>query len=1248
MKAHRLVMAVFGLLPLTSLAAPPEPPAIMRVATGVIRNTTVSPATHTFTRPHIPALRTTADGRIGLIIEGGGTEGGTPRFTLMQPEKMTLPFLNNAPDSYTMSKSGFKWMDGYASASASSSQYTLTNSDGVRRGVSHATLWETAPPTSVGGEDVYTIKVFGSTNWKNAASQPRTQFFVTPIKLYVSNPKTTSAAIRSIVRDTSAPNAGITVGGPEYAFNGNAFEPVIVGDGRLLIVRVGAGILPWTDPVSGTSYTGQGCDIVYSYYPTGDAADPTKWTNIIPISHAPYDTRINTKFGFAMAPFRDTEGNLIPDGEDIGGSYPWIDREAKNLFFETVFDMLRHQGADTWWDQSRYPMAAVPEQAPRPGIPDPKTDTLTNKPEDGGKHQGVAFCGLWSHGKIVLMDNMVNDTDYAVGNGDSSVNAALSGPEQRMVQLYQADPARGLDGWLRMGYGRATIQMPLGENDNANIIDSIENLLNYRKYARPISHRDVAWHVSVGKQTDELSFDDYLDPDAFIIANMAGALTFVNNGTSTNRFTHQSGWNTTTKTFSTAAKLQNAATAPSTRWALPQHGLVRGTGRLEPAAVGGVHGKGFWMDGTTGLEFTIPTQPVGVSFASKEWYVGVFVDCRHDDDGVERRLATFPDGSTISLNGRRQILYSKAGAIVHRITLPPVLTSTPVTQWHDLLPDTSWAHLAFQIRKAGTEVDFHLNGLVFNRWQDAYTSLFQLSTGAITLGRPNLTTVTGFTGWIDDFKVIAHTVDIETACNHANGTLIGLPSTYTGDWKTKFADRFPSWTHDEITKALKANGEATHPKYACYYNYTQDNAAHAHSIPSGTVSLRPSIHFPEGPLYHDKPRPHSVQNQFCLSCHANPSGGVGLGGLDLDAISFDNTYNADQDPRRQPMQPPRRIYGNIPAGLIDTPTTPMPAAAVALGATGQLIDQWMLSAFPGTATVQSYTVVNATTGRDLMDIVSGGTIDPAKLGTTNLTIRANLSTAQGYVNMQYDTGATNQRTLPPYAVFGTSGNPLAGQVMTPGAHSVKATPQYGTLNTLNFTVAGNSSRVVADYRDDFKTHAPLPGWSYQWNKNGPITSPANYVTLAWRTSGSNYSSKGSTTFPEVLTEGAYVQLTSTGGHPGRGTTQAETNDRFAIAAYTVKLTGYYAVSNGFVTGSSTAGNGGQVIVYTETNAGATYTQKFSSTYAAGTTLTLTALNMGQLQAGDTIYVCVGPNTVDGNDSFSIDFSIYANEIANPF
>jgi hypothetical protein len=1209
-----VVAACLPSLTVSGQQAVPESPAIWREVTGVVKN--YSGATYlnsSFTRPHMPGLRVTMDGRVGVIVEGGGTEGSTPRFALMMPEKMSQPFLLNPAGSHTMSSTSFKWMDGFSTAHLSRLQYT----DGVK-GVSHACMWDDSPPTvNASGQDVYDIKLFVTSNTTDAVTgDKRTQFFVTPIRIIVSNPKTTSAAITSITK------TGTTLAGPVFSFTAQAFEPMVVGDGRLLVVRVGSPSMPWTDPVTGVLKPAQGCDIVYSYYPTGATADPTQWSNLIPITHAPYDTRINNKFGFAREPFRDTEGNLIPDGEDIGGSYPWMDRHAKNLMIEAGYDRL-HYLAGGSWNNSRYPQTGVPEETPIYDV------------EDGGKHQCLSIIGLWTHGKLVQFDNLNNDMDYAVGAGDTTM-----GPQSRMVSLFQpgTGPLGTETGWLRLGFGRATKQMPAGENDNGNIIDSLENLFNYRKNFMPISLRDVAWPITNGKQTDELSFDDYLDPDAFIIANMTGLLTFNNSGTNQNYYTHHSGWNGTSFTFSNPVKLQNAATPLATRWVVPKHGLVIGNGRLEPAATGGVHGKGFWMNGNIGLEFNVLAQPQNVR--TKDWYIGMFVDCRTADDGVERRLVTFPDGSFISLGGRRQIFYANtSGVIVSKITLPPVSTTSPTSEMDDLLPDTGWAHLAFQVRKNGTEVDFHLNGIIYHRWQDIYASLFQPTVGKLTLGKPAGSSVTGYTGWMDDFKMIAHAVDYETACNHAGGTLIALPAAYTGEWKTKFADRFPVWAHDEITKVLKNSGETSYPRYANFYRYRQDNGVHRGNIPSGTVSVRQSMHFPEGPLFHNAPRPHSVQNKFCLTCHhsaAEP-------GLDLEAITWDDTFNAADDNRRQPMQPPKRIYGLIPAGLIDT--TGLPGSTTSLAAGGKLIDEWMLPAKTAAPAVQTFTLVNATTGEDLVQLTPGLVVDPAKLGTNNFTVRANLDSAQGSVTMQYDTAAINTRPVPPYAVFGTTGNPLQGAVLAVGSHTVKATPSGGSMASVTFTVAGGTTRMIADYRDDFKPVSPLPSWSYSWNASSAITDPSGFIALNWSPSANRYMSNG-LVFPDTTSFCSYGSFTSTGGHPGKGSGQGATVDRFAIVGYTVKYAGYYGVNNSYVTQSSALGNGGQLVIYKDINNGTTFTNTFSSTYAPATTLTFDG-NVGYLQPGDTIYIGIGPNGTDGNDGFSLDFSIVFKETGNP-
>jgi hypothetical protein len=1204
-----------------SQQAIPDAPAIPRQVTGVIKN--YSGTTYlnsSFTRPHVPGYRTTLDGRIGICVEGS-----TPKYTLFLPEKMSAPFLTNPAGSYTMTGTSDKWLDGYTSAGASGTQYT----DGIQ-GVSHACLWDETPATvDASGNDVYNIKVVVTSNTNSGGA--RTRIFSTPIRIVVSNPKTTSAAITSITK------TGTTTASPIYNFTCSGFEPMVVGNGRLIVLRIGSASWGWTDPVTGAAgiTSGQGCDVVYSYYTSGVAADASLWGNLVPISHAPYDTRINNLFGFAREPFRDAEGNAIPDGEDIGGSYPWMDRHAKNLFIELCNDRLHYLAGGTY-NNSRYPQTSVPEE--------PANYTTA---EDSGRHQCVSVVGLWTHGKIVQIDNFLNDLDYAVGGGDPA------GPQSRMVTLYQPNtgPLGNEPAAIRLGYGRATIKMPAGENDNGNIIDSIESIFNYRKWAKPMNLRDVSWLMTDGKQADEVAFDDYLDPDAFIIAPMNGALTWVNNGTGINPTTHHSGWNSTTNTWGLPIKLANAATPTSARWVVPKSGLVIGNGRLEPCASGGVHGKGFWMNGSIGLEFDVLAQPGDTATVKtvrqKNWYMGLFVDCRFIDDSTERRLITFPDGTSISLYGRRQILYANgAGSIVNRITLPTALTSSPAHVLDDLLPQKGWAHLAFQTRNNGTEVDFHLNGLLFHRWRDIYTSLFMPTVGKLSLGKPSAGTgITGFSGWVDDFKMIAHAVDFETCCNHAGGTLIGLPTgfTDTDGWKAKFADRYPQWAHDVISDHLKDYGETSQPKYACYYNYKQDFAVHLNNLPTNSVSLRQSIHFPEGPLYHNAPRPHSVQNQFCTTCHHSTA----KPGLDLDAITLDTAFNAKDDNRRQPLQPPKRIYGKIPAGLIDNThqASAQPATATTLPAGGKLIDEWMLNAWTGPATVQSWTVVDAN-GEELMPLIAGAVIDPAKIGTTSFSIRANLNSAQGAVVLQLDAAATNSRPEPPYSLYGTALNPNATQVMSAGAHTIKATPAGGAQVSLAFSVA-SGTRVIADYRDDFKPTAPLPAWSYWWNANGPVTNPDNFRALNWSITASRYMLNG-LAFPATGTDCNYGSFYSNGGHPGKGTTQqtAGLPDRFVLAAYTVKLAGYYGINSSFVTVGTAISNGVQLVVYKDITSGTVFTNTFSSTCAGGTTLNFNH-NLGLLQVGDQIYVGIGPNTNDGSDSFSLDYSIVFNPTTNP-
>ncbi len=140
-----LLLAAALLSTSASFSGEPESPAIWREVTGVINDHSSGSPVPKFTRPHMPGFRTSEDGRVAIICEGGGALQ-MPSFTLMKPEKMTKPFLTNAPGAHTMSWTQFKWLDGYATASASREEFAT----GGKR-PSHACLWEISPPIVVNG-----------------------------------------------------------------------------------------------------------------------------------------------------------------------------------------------------------------------------------------------------------------------------------------------------------------------------------------------------------------------------------------------------------------------------------------------------------------------------------------------------------------------------------------------------------------------------------------------------------------------------------------------------------------------------------------------------------------------------------------------------------------------------------------------------------------------------------------------------------------------------------------------------------------------------------------------------------------------------------------------------------------------------------------------------------------------------------------------------------------------------------------
>ena len=206
----------------------------------------------------------------------------------------------------------------------------------------------------------------------------------------------------------------------------------------------------------------------------------------------------------------------------------------------------------------------------------------------------------------------------------------------------------------------------------------------------------------------------------------------------------------------------------------------------------------------------------------------------------------------------------------------------------------------------------------------------------------------------------------------------------------------------------------------------------------------------------------------------------------------------------------------------------------------------------------------------------------------------------------------------------------------------------------DFTIVQSSSKfesidTVANYRSDFNGTTAPSGWQYLWNApsqwtgtttpagngtTGTIGDPANYIALnpvsaTWRPDLNTTGTDGP--------PGNFLLLTSTGGHPGRGSSQAEgavgnSLNRYAIAAFTVDTPGFYMLHDSFIDPVDAVGNGGDVIVHI--NDMPFLLQRFFDDQPINFDLTL-----GQLNIGDTIYVAVGPNGADGNDNFLWNFSI---------
>ena len=218
----------------------------------------------------------------------------------------------------------------------------------------------------------------------------------------------------------------------------------------------------------------------------------------------------------------------------------------------------------------------------------------------------------------------------------------------------------------------------------------------------------------------------------------------------------------------------------------------------------------------------------------------------------------------------------------------------------------------------------------------------------------------------------------------------------------------------------------------------------------------------------------------------------------------------------------------------------------------------------------------------------------------------------------------------------TNFNPTLNDILTAG---IILTNEIVVADFLDDYTAGTTVGQLADFRD-----INGYGWSYMWNAptgwvdtlpydgtSGAITDTNAYQFLLW---DSNNWAVNDDNVSDSGAPGEWVSFTSVGGHPGSGPEDGTGNtiQRRPIAAYTVSQAGYYGIAKSLLKKNSTANNPIHVIVLVNNNI-------MFSRIGPNNTLVDFDCELGYLNAGDTVYVGIGPYISRGSDSFSLDYSI---------
>ncbi len=677
----------------------------------------------------------------------------------------------------------------------------------------------------------------------------------------------------------------------------DVFELTTTADGRLLILNA--------------------MDGLYYSYNSGTACHAEGFSRWLPLSHMPFDPDVAhldlAKSGAVTGGFRDVTGNIVHDKHRFVGAYPWVDRQAKNLFFART-----NPPRDGWVGQSGYP-----------GHSPNESDDMD---EINGK--GVVVMGAWTQGKMVHLDNMLNPTDWGGVRscesllGNDSVKGGGAPLRAFDVSLYRdGEPLR-----VRPGA--------------SSLLGGPENQFNHLDGLSPTLPFDVVWRMSSNNgHTAEMAFDEYMRNDAFVVAHMNAAQKPQTLGGQPNvipwdGFTPMSSGG---DDFAVTENphVQNASTA-STAWDPtavegPTQLRLRGGARIEPVALGGVLGKGVYLDGRNDF-IDMGYRNTGRA----DWSYSIWLDLRTIRPGDLRTVFHWADGSWLAMSETTLRASDGASGITQDIDIS-----------HLGLESGRYLHLSVDsfMDDSDRVLEVHLNGdprpVGTLRFEPVCTwSCYEAGFSMDRAGGGWSWFVVGsyggegvpptFRGWVDELRVYALTkrtaaFQDEVRCNLALGTLRRDPMRYQVEQGGRRAPELgfgPEWceqlqlvSHDTPTEVGPQRG----------FGVCVDEV-HRNGQSSTSLCARASFLGLAGKIpTAGSPRPDQSSNDFCLSCH---SAGHAIDGLDISVLS-PLPLNRECDGRRQPMD-----WIGVMGGAAPAPMLPG-ASSCSPGPNAWLADPWL-------------------------------------------------------------------------------------------------------------------------------------------------------------------------------------------------------------------------------------------------------------------------------------------------------------------